>query len=106
MEETPKLGHVPIPMKRICKEQEGSLFLNKGKPGDFHWDVGDRSIDIVMVIPTVDGGIPIRLPVITKESNESWYWNRDFDKPTLDESVHTRGKWHGYVRNGMLVETG
>lgn len=31
----------------------------------------------------------------------SWNWNGSTDAPTLTPSVHHRGHWHGWLRNGV-----
>lgn len=33
----------------------------------------------------------------------SWRWNGSTDKPELQPSVHHRGHWHGWLRNGEWV---
>jgi hypothetical protein len=33
-----------------------------------------------------------------------WSWNGDQDKPTLKPSLHAVGDWHGWVRDGKMVE--
>lgn len=31
----------------------------------------------------------------------TWNWNGSLDKPTLHPSVHHRGHWHGWLKNGV-----
>lgn len=33
----------------------------------------------------------------------SWEWDGNEEKPTLKPSVHTRGHWHGWIKNGRMV---
>lgn len=31
----------------------------------------------------------------------SWQWDGNVESPTLQPSVHWRGHWHGWLRNGV-----
>lgn len=102
-ESTPRHGHAPIPM-RLRARGEGHE-----KPGDFSWEVtpaGHRRM--WLAIPSGDPDEArevIYLPVADLcQTPKCWNWNKDDTKPTLTPSVHTIGHWHGWVRNGELVE--
>lgn len=107
--ETPRHGHAPIPM-RLAKDD----FDDINALGDFYInEAGDR---IYMAIPT-------KAPFLKKEhaappwtfislsigrqkpsGSPSWEWNGNREKPTLSPSIWTHGHWHGWVRNGEMVE--
>lgn len=38
------------------------------------------------------------------DNGATWYWNGDRDKPTLTPSLHAVGIWHGWLRDGVLIE--
>lgn len=41
---------------------------------------------------------------LPNEYGAQWSWNGDADKPTLHPSLHAEGLWHGFVKDGMLIE--
>lgn len=108
-EEAPRHGHAPIPMRAAKDDFDdinalGDFFIN---------EAGDR---IYMAIPTTRPFLDkeradppwtfISLPIgRTKPAQSpSWQWDGNREKPTLSPSVHTFGHWHGWVRNGEMVE--
>ena len=102
--ETPKYFHAPIRMVRIPKfDWDYDLAL-----GEFAWrfdEHGRRSIAIA-----IPGNIQL-VPVFSlwtigykNRCGAQWSWDGNEDKPTLRPSLHAKGVWHGYVRNGELVE--
>lgn len=104
-EPTPRYGHSPIAMRCVAGENEIDIL------GDFAWVKGDDGRHILMTIPrpsdaNPDGWVMIRILVKQgqNETGKHWGWNGDSDKPTLTPSVHTIGHWHGWVRDGFLVE--
>lgn len=42
-------------------------------------------------------------PPHTSENDATWKWNGSLDAPTLEPSVHHRGHWHGWLREGVWV---
>lgn len=48
----------------------------------------------------IEGFERVRLPI----GADGWQWDGNVETPTLKPSVHTFGHWHGWVRNGFLVE--
>jgi hypothetical protein len=61
---------------------------------------------IWLAVPSGEGFTCGRLPVKVGKNakGEHWGWDGNQDAPTLEPSVHTVGHWHGWVKNGYLVE--
>ena len=111
MTETPRIGHAPIPMRRV---ERGLL----QQPGDFHWQVatdgsGKRALVLALPVPEREEdawGLPrllrySRWTIDYKNlSGASWSWDGNEDQPTLSPSLHAVGEWHGWVRQGVLTE--
>lgn len=38
-----------------------------------------------------------------KKFSKVWKWNGDFDKPTIEPSIHTIGRWHGWLTHGRFT---
>lgn len=96
---TPRQGHAPIPMRRVA------LGNDIERAGDYAFAPYDSSppTHIWLAVPSTKrqaGWESARLPI----TGGGWTWNGDIDKPTLSPSVHTVGVWHGWVRDGQLVE--
>ena len=113
---TPKLGHKPITMQRmIAGEAEKWDFENHiTARGQFVWRmVGDKRT-LVVAIPRLlarhseDEGTAWCYGAYTIDHPNStglqWSWDGHEDKPTLSPSIHAEGMWHGWVREGQLVE--
>jgi hypothetical protein len=113
MSETPRLGHEPIEMRYFADK---AAFHDVADPrrGDFHWDIGeDGRRTLVIRMPSTPWGRSERPRdyqwtrwTIDHQNHcgASWSWDGNEVKPTLSPSLHAVGHWHGYVRNGMLVE--
>ena len=39
-----------------------------------------------------------------KPNRPSWKWNEDILKPTLTPSINDPDGWHGYLREGKMVD--
>lgn len=79
------------------------------KTGDFAWKhVTPTARILVIAIPcnrNPDKWVYSRWHCNHKSPNGSqWTWNQDEHKPTLKPSLHAVGVWHGFVRDGMLIE--
>lgn len=104
MPETPRHGHAPIPLRMVSDDDAIA------QAGDFCWEQGPDSVPthIWLGIPSAvkAGWLPIRLAVKrgANERGKAWGWDGNPNTPTLTPSVHTIGHWHGWVRNGQLVE--
>ena len=104
MAETPRYGHPRIEMH------------NKGKPGyfnargDFCFEETEKGLVLWLAIPMKREGNPeayVHSKWTIDHKNEcgaSWKWTGDAAKPTLSPSLHAVGVWHGWVRDGYLVE--
>lgn len=118
----PKVGHPPIPMRRV---RDGWLHRGStvdGKPllearGDFYWlrdeTGGDRRLMLaVPMLPMPDfhdaGAEPWVVSWMTLDRKNSsgalWTWDGNEDKPTLRPSLGIPGYWHGWISAGRLVE--
>lgn len=100
--ETPRHGHAPIPM-RLAKDD----FDDINALGDFH--INERGDTFHAAIPSKTGKgwtfISLRIARNEKPAESpSWEWDGNREKPTLTPSIHTHGHWHGWVRNGEMVE--
>ena len=77
--------------------------------GEFYWNLCGGKRVLTVAIPSKRG--PNWPPLISSwtidhENIEGarWGWDGDEDTPTLTPSLHAVGSWHGWVRNGCLVE--
>lgn len=99
---TPRHGHAPIPMRQVPGEDDLTVC------GDFA--LGDDHIWIM--VPSDEGPtvpIPIRLRLVQPSRAGTprfprWDLSGSPSAPTLKPSINTRGHWHGWVRDGRLVE--
>lgn len=101
MSSTPRYGHEPIKMRRRYSSE------NLEKVGDFKWHLGGGKRTLEVIIPDHCGQKQCwsRWTINhTNASGDSWTWNDDENKPTLQPSLHAVGTWHGFVRDGKLVE--
>lgn len=100
---TPRYGHAPIPMKRIANKGDVHIV------GEFAWseENGKRYIAVALPGGDTSNGYVLNYLRVGGESNSPgvhWGWDGNEDAPTLTPSLHCIGHWHGWVRNGMLVE--
>lgn len=117
MQSTPRLGHPPIDMRRLPKD--GFWDRDDVRAGDFYWSTdADGRRRIWIMIPCqrrgqVANGIPVMHPrgVASEwtidhknECGAQWGFDGNEEKPTLSPSLHAIGVWHGWVRNGQLIE--
>lgn len=71
---------------------------DNGAKGDWYFMPSDNyiilqfgdAIDDVVVLP------------ITGE--HKWIWNGSHEAPTLSPSILVHGKWHGFLRDGVLID--
>ena len=109
---TPRLGHSPIKMNLVKSNSDIS------KLGDFCWyNSGDENWygklipegchDLVIALPIKhDVGWTRSLWTIGYKNTggHQWSWNGNRTSPTLHPSLHAVGIWHGYVKDGQLIE--
>ena len=110
--ETPRIGHAPIVMRKVApkmglEDPENGLH----QAGDFLWDVRGERRKLILAIPMLQRTSQGRGWVYSQwtidhpnAGGAQWSWDRNEDKPTLSPSLHAVGLWHGWVRDGMLVE--
>lgn len=71
--------------------------------GAFFWQHDKKVVWIMMPCePLMWSRFPIAPYKIGESDN--WEWNGILDRPTLSPSLHWPNHWHGYLRNGQLVE--
>jgi hypothetical protein len=102
MPETPRHGHEPVPMRHVVDEDR-----YPHQVGDFWWDVTDGRRCLVVVLPIKGSKRGLRCEFSINHKNHcnaQWAWDGNVDAPTLTPSLHAVGHWHGWVRNGQLVE--
>jgi hypothetical protein len=91
-------------MRRVDKAKDDACDL---EPGDFYFETDDRGQRMfVFCLPNASGcRIPLR-PLVDQKINRghSWEWDGNEDKPTLTPSVNAEGCWHGFVREGRMVD--
>lgn len=104
--ETPKHNHAPIKMRAV---KDG--FDDIQQLGDFC--INAEGTRIQMAIPSTrpflqkeKGWTYIDLPIGREKPvpGPSWQWDGNREKPTLAPSVWAHGHWHGWIRNGEMVE--
>lgn len=107
MTDTPRTGHAPIKM-RLCGK---AGFWDRGKLslGDFYWRVdseGKRMLCVLIPCPSAESGYTFSQWTIDHPNhcNAQWSWDGNEDSPTLTPSLHAVGVWHGWVKNGELIE--
>lgn len=103
MVDTPRHGHAPIPMV-FCPNEDRIKAA-----GEFTWQVDPATLKRVLIL-----GIPYNNPCgfihsewtidHKNDCGASWSWSGKEGCPTLSPSLHAVGIWHGYVRDGKLVE--
>jgi hypothetical protein len=106
MSETPRLGHAPIKMQLVEPWAKNGA-NGYARPGDFFWQIEDGKRSLVVALPCKGGdyGLWVNWTIGHKNHcNASWSWDCNEAAPTLNPSLHWVGAWHGWVRNGELVE--
>ena len=106
--ETPKHNHAPIAM---TPQKDGFDGINN--LGDFC--ISEDGARIQLAIPSTrpflqkeKGWTYIDLRIYAagtpKPEPVAWEWDGNREKPTLSPSIWTHGHWHGWVRNGEMIE--
>lgn len=99
---TPHHGHNPITMHRVDTIDAINHI------GDFCWKQvpSDQPVIYIALPSTMKTGYILTRWTINhrNEHNAQWSFDWNWDKPTLQPSLHAVGIWHGWVRNGQLVE--
>lgn len=98
---TPRHGHAPLIMCLVtgCSEVK--------EAGNFYWDKTAQGRVLVLAIPHNNklGWVMSRWTIGHKnECDAQWSWDGNVYAPTLKPSLHAVGVWHGWVKQGMLVE--
>ena len=117
---TPKLQHDPIPMNYLGTDTGiiNQIFELR-EVGDFFWKViqhreGQRRW-LYLALPLElekegrnRGWVRSQWSIDRPDPNtgHSWSWDGNEEAPTLSPSLHAVGVWHGWVREGRLVEHG
>lgn len=119
---TPKIGHPPIPMRKVGPDltdddkdegRHGSFydgFERLERRGDWFWNLRKGKRTLILAIPCVDrpgnrGWQWSMWSIGYKNASDAqWSWNGNDEQPTLKPSLHAKGIWHGFVRDGTLVE--
>ena len=109
MTNTPRYGHEPIAMRQVSPPQYSSI----ERPGDYYIKPADPTDPelhhLGLGLPTAGvqaftfSEIKIKTNGDPKREHH-WGWDGNKERPTLTPSVHAVGHWHGYVRDGSLVE--
>ena len=110
MTNTPKHGHAPIAMRRRSHLSRSPMFELE-RVGDFRWGKlrdsrGYFPRALIAAIPTPPDAHLGWLDYAWEVEGEGarWTWDGDEDKPTLEPSLHAIGVWHGWARDGKLIE--
>ena len=107
MAHTKRIGHEPIEMRRMLDIDDFE------EAGDFCWVTALHGISLWLAIPVPQSHNPDKCRnwclsewKVTEDCKAPgrWAWNGDLLKPTLTPSLHAINIWHGWVRDGMLVE--
>lgn len=106
-EPTPRYGHQPIKMQRVAAPEEVGEFRFHN-PNGIH---GTLHIEVVVPAPLPDDPqhgvwqyLPVKVGPANQDASRNWGWDGNEEAPTLTPSIHTIGHWHGFIRNGFLVE--
>lgn len=105
--ETPKLGHAPIDMRLVTTDMEDWMDAIIQR-GDFSYRVDTTgTTSIWIAIPSkhsngTDGWVLAKWEI--GGPNKRWDLTGPTDKPTMYPSLHAIGVWHGWVRDGQLIE--
>ena len=105
---------------RLVEKATGFASDDLERRGDFYWDVGKTGKrTLVLALPcrrsetSRMGEIGFsstawcysRWTIDHKNScGAQWSWNGNEEKPTLNPSLHAVGIYHGWIRDGMLIE--
>lgn len=98
---TPRYNHKPFEMYRrdtACRIED---------VGEFAWRFDGDNRVLVIAIPNVGcrGWIHSEWTIDHRNASDAlWQWDGNEEKPTLTPSLHAVGIWHGYVKQGNLVE--
>lgn len=106
MTDCPRYGHAPI---KMSPRANGDFFEGpRGKAGEFYWSIVDGRRWLNFMVPGKDqnGNDKAKFCNVPVDgiAPTPWQWDGNEDTPTLSPSVLLHGTWHGYVRNGELVE--
>lgn len=74
--------------------------------GDFYINPEGTRFCAAIPSPMGRGWAYIQIPIGREKpaQSPSWQWDGNRERPTLSPSIHTHGHWHGWVRNGEMVE--
>ena len=117
----PRYRHAPIPMRRhhdLTDELEAATpwepvpsggrikrLVDLPEIGDFCWDLRrGRRMLIVRTPSREPEGMVTNWPIAIPMPGGQWEWDGNADKPTITPSLGLSHTWHGWVRDGMLVE--
>ena len=105
---------------RLVRQASGFASDALERRGDFYWNIGENgNRTLVLALPrrrreqTRMGDLGYsptawcysRWTIDHPNACDAqWTWNGGETKPTLSPSLHAVGVWHGYVRDGRLVE--
>jgi len=99
---TARQGHKPIDLRLV----DG--FSNMVRPGDFFWSETKEGRRMHVAVPATsrqsDTWTLSDIPVSRSGGGKDWEWDGIVDKPTISPSLDVKGIWHGFIRNGKLVE--
>lgn len=74
------------------------------RSGDFYFEAGLLHIELpagcFIAIKIAKSGQPCEAH--PSWTGPVWKWDGNEDKPTLEPSIHTVGRWHGHLRAGRL----
>ena len=100
---TARQGQAPIAMR--LRESTGVI----ERSGDFTWSGLPGRVVLVVAIPDPEmrKGWCLSRWTIDHENRwgAQWSWNGDRARPTLIRSLHAVDTWHGWVRDGRLLES-
>lgn len=116
MSGTPRMNHAPVKM-RLAKDDFddinalGDFFIGERGGGEH------RQLYFTAAVPTAkkpflkkENGwtfcsVPIRSDADRAAGiGRGWGWDGNRENPTLTPSIDVHGSWHGWIRNGEMVE--
>jgi hypothetical protein len=81
----------------VCQHGIGGYMINRVNP---------QHPFILIFLPHDTVPSALRLYQVNREGGDASWWQLSGpdERPTLSPSIHAPGQWHGYLRDGQLVE--
>lgn len=87
-----------------CQERRGGEHLHTAPAGvfEFQWLDANEPDGIFIVLPVA--GLRYFTLSTPQPDGSLWQWDGNRKRPTLMPSLNVPGLWHGWLRDGQLIE--